>query len=178
MAVIGGANSAGQAAVFLSRQASGVLLVVRGDGLEASMSHYLIEQVAAIDEHRGALAARRSPAPRARTGSRRCRLAGPDGEELVELAAVFVFIGAVPYMDWVGEWVRRDELGFVLAGPGRGGGGAAPLAARARPVPARDDAAGVFVAGDVRHRSIKRVASAVGEGSMSVQFIDEYLAGQ
>ena len=106
----------------------------------------------------------------------RLTLAGPDGEEELDAAAMFVFIGAAPYTDWVGDRVARDERGFVLAGPEAPAGAPWPL--ERDPFLLETSLPGVFVAGDVRHRSIKRVASAVGEGSMSVQFIHQYLADQ
>jgi thioredoxin reductase (NADPH) len=156
--------------VFLAKTAARVLLVVRGESLEASMSHYLIGQIAAI------------PAIEVRTRTQVSEARGADhleqvvlnGTEEVAASAMFVFIGAAPYTDWVGDRVARDERGFVLAGP--------DVLARAHWGHERDpflletSLPGVFVAGDVRHRSIKRVASAVGEGSMSVQFIHQYLA--
>ena len=170
--VVGAANSAGQAAVFLARRAGRVLLLVRGDSLEKSMSSYLIEQIAAL------------PVIEVRTNTRvaaaegndhlgRVRLAGPGGEEAVDAAAMFIFIGAAPYTDWLGAQVGRDDRGFVLAGPDAAGR-RWPL--ERDPFLLETTLPGVFVAGDVRHRSIKRVASAVGEGSMSVQFIHQYLA--
>ena len=110
------------------------------------------------------------------TGS---RISGPHGAERLDATAMFVFIGAAPHTEWVGGRVGRDERGFVLAGPDL-----AVLDGHVRWPLERDpylletSLPGVFVAGDVRHRSIKRVASAVGEGSMSVQFIHQYLADQ
>jgi thioredoxin reductase (NADPH) len=173
--VVGGANSAGQAAVYLSRKAARVLLVVRGASLHASMSHYLIEQIGAI----GNIEVHTGTQVTAAAGDehlRRLTLSGPDGDRDEDVAAMFVFIGAAPYTDWVGDLVGRDEKGFVLAGPD------AAVSQRHRwplerdPFLLESTLPGVFVAGDVRHRSIKRVASAVGEGSMSVQFIHQYLA--
>ncbi len=173
--VIGGANSAGQAAVYLSRQAGRVLVVVRGDSLERSMSHYLVEQVAAIEN----IEVRTHTQVAAAEGDGQLaalRLAGPDGEEELSASAMFVFIGAAPYTDWVGERVGRDERGFVLAGPDIGVAEGHRWPLERDPFLLETTLPGVFVAGDVRHRSIKRVASAVGEGSMSVQFIHQYLA--
>jgi thioredoxin reductase (NADPH) len=173
--VVGGANSAGQAAVYLARQAGRVVVLVRGDSLEKSMSHYLIEQIAAIDtievrtrtqvvaaEGDGQLAA--------------LRLQGPGGAEELAASAMFVFIGAAPYTDWVGDRVGRDGRGFVLAGPDAASAERHRWPLERDPFLLETTLPGVFVAGDVRHRSIKRVASAVGEGSMSVQFIHQYLA--
>ena len=89
---------------------------------------------------------------------------------------MFVFIGAAPYTDWLGEHVGRDERGFVLAGPDAATAAGHRWPLERDPFLLETTLPGVFVAGDVRHRSIKRVASAVGEGSMSVQFIHQYLA--
>jgi thioredoxin reductase (NADPH) len=175
VAVVGGANSAGQAAVYLSRKAARVLLLVRGASLTASMSHYLIEQIAAIDN----IDVRTGTQVAAASGDdhlARLTLAGPEGEEEVDAAALFVFIGAAPYTDWVGNLVGRDARGFVLAGPDAAASQGHRWPLERDPFLLETTLPGVFVAGDVRHRSIKRVASAVGEGSMSVQFIHQYLA--
>jgi thioredoxin reductase (NADPH) len=171
--IIGGANSAGQAAVYFSGYAGRVTMLVRST-LEKSMSHYLIEQIAAL------------PKINVRTGSQAVAAEGEDGhlerlrvrngdgsEEVLDADACFVFIGAAPRTDWLAGVVARDERGFILAGPD------AKLAGW--PLP-RDpylletSVPGVFVAGDVRARSIKRVASAVGEGSMAVSLVHEYLS--
>jgi thioredoxin reductase (NADPH) len=171
--VIGGANSAGQAAVYFSRYAGQVTMLVRAPGLEASMSHYLIEQIAAL----GNVEVRTSSQAVAAEGDshlEHLRVRGPDGGETVEeVDACFVFIGALPRTDWLAGVVARDERGFILAGPDAQGAGW-PL--KRDPYLLETSVPGVFVAGDVRARSIKRVASAVGEGSMAVSLIHEYLA--
>ncbi|HET9738379.1 MAG TPA: FAD-dependent oxidoreductase [Solirubrobacteraceae bacterium] len=171
--VIGGANSAGQAAVFFSRYAGRVTMLVRAPSLEASMSHYLIEQIAAL----GNVDVRTSAQALAAEGDgrlERLRVRNPDGAEAVEeVDACFVFIGALPRTDWLEGVVARDERGFILAGPDAQGAGW-PL--KRDPYLLETSVPGVFVAGDVRARSIKRVASAVGEGSMAVSLIHEYLA--
>jgi thioredoxin reductase (NADPH) len=171
--VIGGANSAGQAAVYFSRYAGQVTMLVRASGLEASMSHYLIEQIAAL----GNVEVRTSSQAVAAEGDshlEHLRVRGPDGAETVEeVDACFVFIGALPRTDWLAGVVARDERGFILAGPDAQGAGW-PL--KRDPYLLETTVPGVFVAGDVRARSIKRVASAVGEGSMAVSLIHEYLA--
>jgi thioredoxin reductase (NADPH) len=171
--VIGGANSAGQAAVYFSRYAGQVTMLVRAPGLEASMSHYLIEQIAAL----GNVEVRTSSQAVAAEGDshlEHLRVRGPDGAETVEeVDACFVFIGALPRTDWLAGVVARDERGFILAGPDAQGAGW-PL--KRDPYLLETTVPGVFVAGDVRARSIKRVASAVGEGSMAVSLIHEYLA--
>jgi thioredoxin reductase (NADPH) len=170
--IIGGANSAGQAAVHFSKFADRVTMLVRGDGLEKAMSHYLIAQIADLPKievrtHAQAVAADGD----GHLASLRIR--DGDGERDEPVDAAFVFIGAAPHTDWLAEVVARDERGFILAG----------LDAKAAGWPLKRDpfvletsVPGVFVAGDVRARSIKRVASAVGEGSMAVSLIHEYLA--
>jgi thioredoxin reductase (NADPH) len=171
--VIGGANSAGQAAVYFSRFASRVSMLVRGDSLTKSMSHYLIEQIAALENvevrtHTEAVAAGGQDGR-----LKRLRLRGPDGTEHDEAVdACFVFIGAAPRTDWLEGVVARDARGFILAGPDVPEE-QWPLSRD--PLPLESSVPGVFVAGDVRARSIKRVASAVGEGSMAVSLIHEYL---
>jgi thioredoxin reductase (NADPH) len=172
VAIIGGANSAGQAAVYFSRYAREVTMLVRGPRLERSMSHYLIEQIAAL------------PNVRVRTGTVATAAEGDghlaclqvrdgDGsEETLECDACFVFIGAQPRTDWLEGVVARDERGFILAGPDvKDNGWPLPR----EPYLLETNVPGVFVAGDVRARSIKRVASAVGEGSMAVSLIHQYL---
>jgi thioredoxin reductase (NADPH) len=170
--VIGGANSAGQAAVYFSGYAARVTMLVRGSSLEKSMSHYLIEQITAqpnIDVRTGCSAlAAESEAGRLRS----LRIAGPSGEETLEVDACFVFIGASPRTDWLEGVLARDERGFILAGRDAQANGW-PL--QREPYLLESTVPGVFVAGDVRARSIKRVASAVGEGSMAVSLIHEYL---
>jgi thioredoxin reductase (NADPH) len=170
--VIGGANSAGQAAVYFSGYAATVTMLVRGASLEKSMSHYLIEQIAAqpnieVRTASSALAAE------SEDGRLRClRVDGPGGEETLAADACFVFIGASPRTDWLEGVLARDERGFILAGRDAQVNGW-PL--QREPYTLETTVPGVFVAGDVRARSIKRVASAVGEGSMAVSLIHEYL---
>ena len=171
--VIGGANSAGQAAVYFSRFAARVTMLVRADSLAKSMSHYLIDQLAALPN----VTVRTRSEALAAEGEgghlRRLRIRNPDGGETVEdVDACFVFIGAAPRTDWLDGVVRRDERGFILAGVDVAGPGW-PLPRD--PYPLETSVPGVFVAGDVRARSIKRVASAVGEGSMAVSLIHQYL---
>jgi thioredoxin reductase (NADPH) len=173
--IIGGANSAGQAAVYFSRYAQRVTMLVRAASLASGMSHYLVEQIEAL------------PNVEVRTGTRAVSAEGDDGhlralrvrdgdgrETEEEADACFVFIGAVPRTDWLEGVVARDERGFILAGPDVREHGW-PL--HRDPFVLETNVPGVFVAGDVRARSIKRVASAVGEGSMAVSFMHEYLAG-
>jgi thioredoxin reductase (NADPH) len=171
--VIGGANSAGQAAVYFSRYAAKVTMLVRADSLAKSMSHYLIDQLAALPN----VEVRTSSEALAAEGEgdhlKRLRIRNPDGGETVEdVDACFVFIGAAPRTDWLDGVVQRDERGFILAGPDVAGPG---WTLPRDPYPLETSVPGVFVAGDVRARSIKRVASAVGEGSMAVSLIHQYL---
>ncbi|MHB8693531.1 MAG: NAD(P)/FAD-dependent oxidoreductase [Solirubrobacteraceae bacterium] len=172
--VIGGANSAGQAAVYFSGYAARVSMLIRGDSLEKSMSHYLIEQIAALPNidvrtHTQAISAHGGDG---RLGGLTIRDGeGVEAEESVD--ACFIFIGAAPRTDWLEGVVARDARGFILAGPEvRDHGWQLPR----DPYTLETSVSGVFVAGDVRSRSIKRVASAVGEGSMAVSLIHEYLA--
>ena len=171
--VIGGANSAGQAAVYFAKYARLVTILVRGDSLAKSMSHYLIEQIEALDN----VEVRTRTQAVAAEGDgqlRTLRLRNPDGGESVEeVDACFVFIGAMPLTDWLAGVVARDERGFILAGlDAKQDGWPLPR----DPFPLETSVPGVLVAGDVRSRSIKRVASAVGEGSMAVSLIHQYLA--
>ena len=176
--IVGGANSAGQAAVFLSPQARSVTLLVRGESLERSMSHYLIEQLRDIDN------------VRVRTGVTILGAKGDDHLEQIEVrdeatgicetlqtSWVFVFIGAAPLTEWLDGVVARDRLGFVLAGPDLLVDGKRPAGWELERDPwhLETNVPGVFVAGDVRSESVKRVASAVGEGAMAVTLVHRYL---
>ncbi len=154
-------------------------MLVRGDSLAKSMSHYLIEQIARARRtsrcapgsrrrSRAEGAGRRPPAGACGSGTRRTA-----ARPIEAVDACFVFIGAAPRTDWLDGVVARDERGFILAGPDAREHGW-PLARE--PYALETSVPGVFVAGDVRARSIKRVASAVGEGSMAVSLIHEYLA--
>jgi thioredoxin reductase (NADPH) len=171
--VIGGANSAGQAAVYFSTYAKQVTMLVRGGSLAGSMSHYLIEQIEALPNVDVRLRAQ-AVAAEGDGRLRALRIGATDGTETVEeVDACFVFIGAAPRTDWLAGVVARDERGFILAGLDAKRDGW-PL--QRDPFPLETSVPGVLVAGDVRARSIKRVASAVGEGSMAVSLIHEYLA--
>jgi thioredoxin reductase (NADPH) len=173
VAIVGGGNSAGQAAVFLARSVHSVTLVIRGPDLARTMSRYLIDQIETI------------PNIELRTHTEVAELGGERGLESVvvrdkrdgtctrlEAAALFVFIGADPRTRWLGDEVALDDKGFVLTGhdlDGAGDGDApALLLETSQP--------GVFAVGDVRSGSIKRVASAVGEGSMAVRLVHDHLA--
>jgi thioredoxin reductase (NADPH) len=172
--IIGGANSAGQAAVYFSKFAGRVIMLVRADSLAKSMSHYLVERIATLDNVEVRTGSQAVAAEGEDGHVSALRMRGPDGAETTEeVDAVFVFIGAAPRTDWLEGVVARDERGFILAGAEVKAAGW-PLGRD--PYPLETSVPGVFVAGDVRARSIKRVASAVGEGSMAVSLIHEYLA--
>jgi thioredoxin reductase (NADPH) len=178
--VVGGANSAGQAAVYFSRFARSVTILYRGDSLANSMSHYLIQQIDGIPN----IGVRVRADVVAAAGTDHLEtltIREGDEESTVPASALFVFIGAEPRTDWLGSRVARDERGFVLAGPdlaavSPNGKRPAGWQLDRDPYLLETSVPGVFVAGDVRHRSIKRVASAVGEGSMAIQFVHQYLA--
>jgi thioredoxin reductase (NADPH) len=172
--VIGGANSAGQAAVYFAGYAKRVTMLVRSS-LEKSMSHYLIEQIGALERVEVRTGAQAVAAEGDGGHLRALRIRAADATETVEeVDACFVFIGAAPRTDWLDGVVARDERGFILAGADAQTAGW-PL--KRDPYLLETTVPGVFVAGDVRARSIKRVASAVGEGSMAVSLIHEYLDG-
>jgi thioredoxin reductase (NADPH) len=170
--VIGGANSAGQAAVYFSGYAASVTMLVRGESLERSMSHYLIEQIAGLSNVEVRTGSSASAAEEQDGHLRAVRITGPGGDDTLEADACFVFIGASPRTDWLEGVLARDERGFILAGRDVQSNGW-PLPRE--PYVLESSVPGVFVAGDVRARSIKRVASAVGEGSMAVSLVHEYL---
>ncbi|BCJ42026.1 fused response regulator/thioredoxin-disulfide reductase [Actinoplanes ianthinogenes] len=179
--IVGGANSAGQAALFFSRYARRVTLLVRGDSLEASMSYYLIQQLAQVANIE------------VRT---RCEVTGAHGDghlqaiticdskdgtkATVECGYLFVFIGAEPRTDWLGDAVQRDGKGFIRTGADLLANGERPRGwDRDRdPFYLESSVPGIFAAGDVRANSIKRVASAVGEGAMAVALVHRYLEAQ
>ena len=175
--IVGGANSAGQAAVYLAREARSVTLVVRGKSLEDSMSYYLTQQIAAIANIT------------VRTCTEVVSARGTDhleeltlrdnvtgATEIVPTKMLFVFIGAVPHTEWLDGVVTRDPKGFVLAGPDLTVEGQPQGWTLDRPpYHLETNVPGVFVAGDARAESAKRVASAVGEGAMAVMLVHRYL---
>ncbi len=171
--VIGAGNSAGQAAVHLARFARRVHLIVRADGLEASMSAYLIEQLQALDNVELHVRTQ-TKALRGGEHLEAATFTGPDGDLELEVSALFIFIGQQPRTAWLDGSVARDERGFILTGPDLGRGHGWNL--DREPFLLESSLPGLFAAGDVRHRSVKRIASAVGEGAMAVQFVHLYLA--
>jgi thioredoxin reductase (NADPH) len=172
--VVGGANSAGQAALHLARYAERVTMLVRGESLSAGMSAYLERQIASAPTIDVRLVTRIVDA----AGEERLEelvLEAGGRRETVPASTVFVLIGGSPNTDWLGSAVALDDRGFVLTGRDLATHGLESPAHRP-PLVLETSIPGVFAAGDVRHGSIKRVASAVGEGSTSVQAIHEYLA--
>jgi thioredoxin reductase (NADPH) len=174
--VVGGGNSAGQAAVYLSRFARRVVLLIRSPR-NSGMSQYLIDQMAAVPNIEVRLSCEITEV-RGDTHLTGITTRSPEGEERVELAAVFIFIGQQPRTEWLEGFVLRDRGGFVLTGPELLQDGKPPpgWTASREPFLLESSVPGVFCAGDVRYRSVKRIASAVGEGSMAVQFVHQYLA--
>jgi thioredoxin reductase (NADPH) len=176
--VVGGGNSAGQAAMYLSRYAKDVQIVIRRDSLRDTMSHYLIEQIEKTSNIR--LRARTELARVEGTDHvERVTLKRCDGVSEVEnIDAVFVFIGTRPQSDWLPADVVRDDKGFVITGRELSSNPAYARVWKERrePMALETSAPGVFAAGDIRSGAMNRVASAVGEGSMVVRFVHDYLA--
>ena len=176
--VVGGANSAGQAALHLAQRCAKVTLLVRGESLTSSMSSYLVDQVAL------------TPGIEVRTCSTVVEAHGTDhleGITVLDAATgvkqthptqwMFVFIGAVPRTEWLDDLVLRDDHGFVVTGPDLLVDGERPpgWSLDRDPYHLETSVPGIFVAGDVRADSLKRVASAVGEGAMAVVLVHRYL---
>ena len=176
--IVGAGNSAGQAAIYLARSARSVTLLVRGDSLAKSMSDYLVKEI----ESTPAVLARLQTEVAAARGDRRLtelvvRDRRTGSEETVPAAALFVMIGATPHADWLPDDVLRDQHGFILTGRDL------PDQDRAKtgqpvPLPLETSVPGVFAVGDVRAGSVKRVASAVGEGSVAVPQVHQHLQRQ
>jgi thioredoxin reductase (NADPH) len=177
--VVGGANSAGQAAMNFAKYAERVVIVVRGSSLSSTMSQYLIDQIketsniqiwphASVQEVHGDTHLEEISFLCSDTGT----------VERVPTGAMFIFIGALPRTDWLADVVERDERGFILTGPDLIRDGQRPKgwALERDPYLLETNVPGLFAVGDVRHGSVKRVASGVGEGSVAVQFIHQYLS--
>ena len=177
--VVGGANSAGQAAIYFANYAQHVTILYRGDSLAKSMSRYLIDTI----EDKPNITVRTNAEVAVAHGDEQLeritvRDTAGGAEQEIELAAMFVFIGARPQTEWLPDDVARDKRGFVLAGSELLLEDVRPRWRLERnPYLLETTMPGLFVAGDVRSQSMKRVASAVGEGSMAVSFVHEYLAG-
>ncbi|MFR9798442.1 FAD-dependent oxidoreductase [Streptomyces sp. MS06] len=176
--IVGGANSAGQAAMYLSRGAKSVTLLVRGESLSSSMSHYLVRQI----EEAPNISVRGGTVVESAHGTGRLerltlRDVATGRTEQVDAGWLFVFIGAAPLTDWLDGTVLRDERGFLLAGPDLTADGRPPEGWELDrpPYHLETNVPGVFVAGDARAESAKRVASAVGEGAMAVMLVHRYL---
>jgi thioredoxin reductase (NADPH) len=176
--VVGGANSAGQGAMFLSRFASEVTILIRGDSLQKSMSQYLIDQI------------ERTPNISLRVHTTVAAVSGTDHLETVTLKnhatgesetaaadAIFIFIGAVPHSECVAGIVERSDAGFILTGPDLLRDGKRPRnwTLQRDPYLMETSVPGIFAAGDVRHGVVRRVASAVGQGAVTVSFVHAYL---
>jgi thioredoxin reductase (NADPH) len=176
--VVGGANSAGQAALHLAHFASRVTLVVRAASLDVGMSHYLVRQIEAtphIDVRTSTEVVDGGGGTWLEYLVLRDR-AGGGGEEKVDADALFLMIGAVPHTDWLPPAVERDPAGFVMTGSDLSAGARESLGRE--PLPLETSLPGVFAVGDVRHGSVRRVASAVGEGSIAIRLVHRLLSGQ
>jgi len=177
--VVGGANSAGQAAMNFARYADRVVLLVRGESLASTMSRYLIDQIqetpniqlwshaSVVDAH-------------GETHLEEISVLCSDTNKIERVPArsMFIFIGALPRTDFLAGVVERDERGFLLTGPDLMRDGQPPKGwtLDRDPFLLETNVPGIFAVGDVRHGSIKRVASGVGEGSVAVQFVHQYLS--
>jgi thioredoxin reductase (NADPH) len=177
--IVGGANSAGQAAINMSRYARRVIMLVRGKSLAASMSQYLIDEI------------ERTPNIVVELETQVVELHGEEHLEAITIqcgrsnsrdrvpaGALFIFIGAMPVTDWLDGVVERDERGFILTGPAliRDGKPLRGWPLDRPPSLLETSVPGIFAVGDVRHGSVKRVASGVGEGSVAIQFVHQYLS--
>ncbi len=177
--IVGGANSAGQAAMYFSQYAHHVTILVRGDSLAKNMSQYLINQ---IEETKNITVRLRSSVVEVKGDNRleAITIANVDTDvvEIVPATSLFIFIGAMPRTDMLDGLVERDERGFILTGPDLKRNGRRPKGwtLERDPFLLETSVPGIFAVGDVRYGSVKRVASAVGEGSIAVQFIHQYLS--
>ncbi len=177
--IIGGANSAGQAAMYFSKYACQVRMLVRGDSLAKSMSQYLINQIEStpnitVKVHSSVIDAKGETSLEAITIAN----AVTGEKQTVEATSLFIFIGAQPRTQWLDGVVERDDRGFIVTGPDLKRDGRRPKGwtLERDPYLLETNVPGVFAVGDVRHNSVKRVASGVGEGSICVQFVHQYLS--
>ena len=176
--IVGGANSAGQAAMYFSKYARSVTMLVRGDSLSANMSQYLEDQIAATKN----IAVRLSTSVLEVKGTGRCETIAlmnnkTCARETVAASALLFYVGAIPYTDWLGGGIERDAQGYIYSGvhlirEGKRPSGWTP---DRDPFMLETSVPGIFVAGDVRHASTKGVTSGVGEGAMAVKLIHQYL---
>ena len=177
--VIGGANSAGQAAMNFAKFADRVVIVVRGSSLSSTMSQYLIDQIKEMPNIQIWANASVHEAHGETHLEEISFLCSDSGNlERVPASAMFIFIGALPRTDWLAGVLERDDRGFILTGPDLISGGERPKGwgLDRDPYLLETNVPGIFAVGDVRHGSVKRVASGVGEGSVAVQFIHQYLS--
>jgi thioredoxin reductase (NADPH) len=177
--IVGGANSAGQAAVHFSGYARRVVMLVRGDSLAATMSRYLIdriEQTPNIEVQTGASVVEVCGGVRLEEIAIKCHATG--AVDRMKASSLFIFIGAEPRTNWLEGVVERDDRGFILTGADLVRGGKRPKGWSLDRDPGllETSVPGVFAVGDVRHGSVKRVASGVGEGSIAIQFVHQYLS--
>jgi len=177
--IVGGANSAGQAAMHFARYARRVVMLVRGPSLAATMSQYLIDQIRQTENIQLEFNSRVTAAhgeDRLRSLSIVCGTTGETQE--IPATALFIFIGAEPRTAWLDGVIERDSRGFIVTGPDLLHDGKPPKGWTLERAPGfiETNIPGVFAVGDVRHGSIKRVASGVGEGSVAIQFVHQYLS--
>ena len=175
--IVGGANSAGQAAIYLAGYASHVTMLVRGPSLAISMSKYLIDEIEKTHNISVRVCTRVTSVEGEEVLDSITLMSDDGVPETVPARALFIFIGAEPYTDWLGDLVMRDSKGYLITGPALMADGHRPKGwdADRDPYLLETNIPGVFAAGDVRLNSIKRVASSVGEGSIAVQFVHQYL---
>lgn len=178
--IVGGANSAGQAAMYFSSYAGRVVMLVRGASLNDSMSQYLIDQIkqtANITVEYNSSVIEAHGAERLESISVHC--SASDETDIYPANSLFIMIGAVPHTDWLGDLIERDDKGFVLTGPELMRDGAKPpkgWTLKRDPGLLETNVPGIFAVGDVRRGSVKRVASGVGEGSVAISFVHQYLS--
>ncbi len=173
--IVGGANSAGQAAMYFSRYAGKVHMLVRADSLNKSMSKYLIDQIKATPNI--TVETCTEIVSMDGDGHLEClTLKTSNGEERRPVTSLFIFIGAAPKTDWLPKDIALDAKGFILAGPDLKTQSPKSWKLDRDPYLLETSVPGIFVAGDVRYNSVKRCASAVGEGSIAIQFVHQYLA--
>ena len=177
--IVGGANSAGQAAMYFSKYARSVTMLVRGDSLSANMSQYLEDQIGATKN----IIVRLNTSVMEVKGSGRCETITlmnnkTCARETVSASALLFYVGAIPYTDWLNDLVERDAQGYIISGAHLVREGKRPRgwAPDRDPFMLETSIPGIFVAGDVRHASTKGVTSGVGEGAMAVKLIHQYLS--